>query len=266
MKPPKRSLFFVPMFFLTVVFYATCLLADTVTLKSGRKIEGTVEREDANGLELNVGYGTVTFSKKEVLKVTRTTPEQSQQLWNEWDQMKKDRKAKGDAELAVIRERRDREYTQMIEELKRKASVTQGSGQKIATITRGKNIYVKVLFNNKIEGTLIVDTGAAYVTLSQNIARKLGIDFTDSKLKKIKLQVADGRTVDAVQVLLDSVKVGEAEAGKVEAAIHLSEQGDEKKSDHDGLLGMAFLKRYYVKLDPSDNGLILEEPEKNKAR
>ncbi len=88
------------------------------------------------------------------------------------------------------------------------------------------------------------------------IRKKSGIKI-NKKTTQVRLQVADGRKVDAHFVILDSLSVKGTEVNKVEAAVLPEEVNDVNFGD--GLLGMSFLKRFNFKVDQKNNALILEK-------
>jgi clan AA aspartic protease (TIGR02281 family) len=47
--------------------------ADTVYLKSGKNLEGTVQSESRGQVVLNIGYGTVTLDRSEIVRVRRSS-------------------------------------------------------------------------------------------------------------------------------------------------------------------------------------------------
>lgn len=49
------------------------VLADTVYLKSGKTLDGTVQSESRARVVVNIGYGTVTFDRSEILRIRRSS-------------------------------------------------------------------------------------------------------------------------------------------------------------------------------------------------
>jgi aspartyl protease family protein len=116
----------------------------------------------------------------------------------------------------------------------------------------GSAILIDVLLNNRLTRKFIVDTGATYTVISSVVAAELGIKPSTSSLR-ITLQTANG-LVTAPKIKIDSIKVGEAEARNIEAAIH-----DFTDSPNvNGLLGLSFLNKFRVNFDNSRGRLILE--------
>jgi clan AA aspartic protease (TIGR02281 family) len=117
----------------------------------------------------------------------------------------------------------------------------------------GGHIIVDAVLENSVTARLMVDTGASIIVISADMARRLGIEY-GSIQKQIEIIVADGRTVQAKPIILQSVKVGDAEVKNVQAAI-LEKEG---VGGADGLLGMSFLSHFIMKVDSATNKLILE--------
>ena len=116
------------------------------------------------------------------------------------------------------------------------------------------SIIVPVLLNNSLKAEFVVDTGASIVMLSDHIAHRLGIT-TDQRVKYLSITLGDGREVNAFPVVLNNIKVGDAEVDNVRAAVLI----DSTNVDFDGLLGMSFLENFAVKIDGKSKKLILEE-------
>jgi len=118
----------------------------------------------------------------------------------------------------------------------------------------GNRMVVNTLLNGTVSARLIVDTGASIILLDEQKVTELGIRFS-GKESFITVTVADGREVKARAFTLDTMKVGNAEAYDVEAAVLEDGVG----SSEDGLLGMSFLKNFALKIDNANQRLILEE-------
>ena len=105
-----------------------------------------------------------------------------------------------------------------------------------------------MLFNNGkfIDCNLLLDTGANYITVSEDIANRLNIH--SDQTKKMISTVAHGRTTTGYMTIIDGVRVGAAKANNVELGVMKMEKRNEY---YDGLLGMSFLKnfKYHVDFD-----------------
>ena len=96
--------------------------------------------------------------------------------------------------------------------------------------------YRAEAFINGVKTSILVDTGATDVSISQELANKLGIQSNAA----IRTQTANGQAI-AYMTRLASVKLGGIEASNV-AAIIVPDLGE------DMLLGMSFLNRMDVRL------------------
>lgn len=96
--------------------------------------------------------------------------------------------------------------------------------------------YRAEAFINGVKATVLVDTGATDVAISQKLANKLGIQSNAAT----RTQTANGEAV-AYMTRLASVRLGGIEATNV-AAIIAPDLGE------DILLGMSFLNRMDVRL------------------
>lgn len=118
---------------------------------------------------------------------------------------------------------------------------------------KGKGLLVYATLNNTIETALIVDTGAESTMISEDTAKKLGIDF-DACKKDLNLILADGSKIKAKTVVLDSVKVGSVEANDVDVAIIRT---DSTRMQH-GLLGMSFLRNFSFNINFEKQKIIFD--------
>ena len=93
----------------------------------------------------------------------------------------------------------------------------------------------EALINNQ-KVSVLIDTGATGVAISQHVADKLGL----KSIEAIRTETANGDSV-GYMVRLESVKVGGVEAQNVSAMIAPGLDGD-------ALLGMSYLGRMDVRL------------------
>ena len=119
--------------------------------------------------------------------------------------------------------------------------------------SEGNQVIVDAVIDNSTLVRLVVDTGASIVVISKEVAERLGIaeESTDTDIEII---MANGAAVNAKPVILQSVKIGEAEVKNVPAAI----LENNVVGGADGLLGMSFLSNFVISVDTSSNKLILE--------
>lgn len=206
--------------------------ADIVYLKNGRSIEGLLKEEDEQGIELDVGFGTIKFSKNQIARIEKSSTDESLALKQQWQRHK----------LELEEERLKREL----------------APKQIEVYPEHGHIMVNAVLNRRVAVSLLLDTGASLVVLPNNIAKKLGIN-TNEKEARVELQLADGRKVNASYVLLETIKVQDVEAKNVDAAVLLDDVSE--IGFKDGLLGMSFLNRFNFKVDQKSKRLILERVE-----
>lgn len=115
---------------------------------------------------------------------------------------------------------------------------------------QGTAILVKARLNGHLQTIFVVDTGATLTTISRLAAEGLGI-APGSTAPEVTVRTASG-LVRAPLVEIPSVEVGGAEARGVEAVV-LDIPGMPPQVA--GLLGLSFLRRFRVTIDP-DNGLM----------
>ena len=122
------------LFFSLIYSYS---FADTLYLKNGSSINGIIKKEDDLNIELEIGGGSVKFSKKEIAKVSKTNSEDSALLRKKW------KKDKFELEQRLI--------LQKIEE--------EGKPRKVSFYHDAKGMNVGVTINDKVEARMILDTG-----------------------------------------------------------------------------------------------------------
>lgn len=101
-----------------------------------------------------------------------------------------------------------------------------------------------------VTGTFIIDTGATYTSISEDMARQLGLNLSG---EVIKITTANGR-IDVPKVNLDSLNVNGIQAHDVSATVIPIKSG----STFQGLLGLSFIRQFKMTIDPQANHLVLE--------
>ena len=123
---------------------------------------------------------------------------------------------------------------------------------------------VPITINGSTVVDAIVDSGASYISISEDLAKKLGI-HPGANDRSVNIVTADGTTHKVPVVLLKSVRLGKFSVENVECVIT---PGNSKKVDT--LLGGSFLRRFVYKMDLSARQLKLSQvvdnsvPEKPK--
>jgi len=232
--------------------------ADTIYLKNGRSMEGIIKNESDDEIELEIGLGAVKFLKKDVERVYKSTPEESDIIRESWQENKRrqeqlrQEKAR-EEELKKLRKEVTKSQQQKIED----DTTFEGSGPKAVPLTGDAgNIRIDVVLNQKEQVNMLLDTGAGLVIIPDNVAKKLWV-FKKSG-SNIKLVSANGGITNATYVLLESVRVQGVEARNVDAAI-LPEDAAVFPGMGGGVLGMSFLKKFNFTFDSKNKKLILEK-------
>ena len=105
----------------------------------------------------------------------------------------------------------------------------------------GDHLFVRAELNDYREVTLLVDTGATDIAITSEIAFDLGL--MESESQEHMYNTSNGQSQRFV-THLDSIRIGDAVHHQVRASF-----GKARIGHGDGLLGMSFLKHYYVDVD-----------------
>ncbi|MFN3168901.1 MAG: TIGR02281 family clan AA aspartic protease [Phycisphaeraceae bacterium] len=115
----------------------------------------------------------------------------------------------------------------------------------------GNVMMIDVRINGKPIRSMILDTGASSISLPFLFAKDLGIEATAGD-PIVQLQMADGKIVDAHEIKLKKVQVGEFIVEDVKAFIL-----PESLHAAPALLGNSFLSNFTYEIDPERGKLIL---------
>lgn len=119
--------------------------------------------------------------------------------------------------------------------------------------TEGRVPHVDVTINGKVTRSMVLDSGASFVCLTADMAKALDMK-PGPKDPTLKLTLADGKVVDAKQMILKSVRVGQFTVENVECAVM-----PESLIAAENLLGGSFLRNFVYKLDPEAGELHLAQ-------
>lgn len=108
---------------------------------------------------------------------------------------------------------------------------------------------------NGVEGNFLVDTGASFVSVSPEFAKRAKLGVENAELKQFL--TANG-AVDAPVVALGSVRLGRLTATAVPGVVLPKPVGP----GLDGLLGMSFLARFEMSMTPAELRIKLKAPTK----
>jgi clan AA aspartic protease (TIGR02281 family) len=111
----------------------------------------------------------------------------------------------------------------------------------IKLVIEGGTPHANVVINESTNLLMTVDTGAAWVTLTGDAAKKLGLK-TDAN-RSMKTVAADGKVTEGKIVMLSSVRVGQFTIENVEAFVFPSNVAGSN------LLGGTFLRNFVTRVD-----------------
>ena len=147
----------------------------------------------------------------------------------------------------------DQALQQARSDMQNSGEVTPGSENSIIPMERQGGVWiVRVELNELTQAKLIVDTGATYTTISEDLAFDASIQ-SDIKNPNIHLMTAGGR-VKAKMGVASRIRAGHAGRDDVRVVIHTIPNLPEGT---DGLLGLSFFDRFMVQLDLSQQELHL---------
>lgn len=228
-----------------------------------------IESENQDAVEINLGYGTTTFHRSEIDRIVRSDPKAVEAIWQRWGEDQKvieKRKPEEDQKWRNRQSELDR-LRREADQLKKDQDET--APKTIHSVAKNGQMLMNVLLNGKVRVKLVLDSGAGIVVLTRRVADKLELDV--EKLKKSKIQVADGRYAETGLITLESFKVENAEPAdadkakkpgveikNVESCVLLEELPDQNKAV-DGLLGMSFLRNFKFNADYNNGTVIFEK-------
>jgi len=120
---------------------------------------------------------------------------------------------------------------------------------RIAVERAGAGMMVMVKLNGRVSAPFLVDTGASYVLVPQNVADEAGLRVGPDT-RKMRFATANG-VVEQPIVMLESVELGDARADDVPASI--------SPSLPVGLLGLSFFNHFTYQIDAAAGVLTLTE-------
>jgi hypothetical protein len=111
----------------------------------------------------------------------------------------------------------------------------------------GPNVRTLTVVVNGVAGNLIFDTGATFVSITSQFARKAKVATEPGN--QVIMKTVGGKALAEIGYA-NSVSVGKAEALGVVTAVH-RDDSNPFENRVDGLLGMSFLSRFNIKLSPT---------------
>ena len=112
-------------------------------------------------------------------------------------------------------------------------------------------LKLKTRLNAQEQGTFILDTGATYMSISREMATRLGVDWKHART--IPITTANGQ-VQVPLVTLKTVEVDGLAAHDVKATVMPMHES----AGFSGLLGLSFIQQFHLTLDPDAGTLTLK--------
>lgn len=221
--------------------------ADIIHTKSGTKFEGIITREDENSVEIEVGGGTVVFGRAQIAKIERSDAAATERLRDDMTAKQEAIKAKKE-EYSESRRRRLEEYEKWSSEAAaKKPKDTAGAKEvQLLKVEGTSDVMVEALVNDKVNATLILDTGSPVIVLTRGIGERLGLDLSEDKNKMSKIRLT-GKERLAKAFLLNSLSIQGIKEDGIVALVLLED--DSILGLKDGLLGLSFLNRFNCTID-----------------
>ncbi|MEE9500011.1 MAG: retropepsin-like aspartic protease [Candidatus Omnitrophota bacterium] len=235
---------------ITFALYIPCASAETIELKNGREIIGEIiqETEDVIVVSKHDGGFIYSISRDRIKAVRSSSPEEIEMY-----KLKKKAASMVDEEKEKTKKEKLEQYR--LERYEKEVLLAKKARGRIKIkFSKGRFGVVDALLNKKVTASLLVDSGASHVVISEAIARQLGIEDLEDK-PTVHAVLADGSVTTGLSITLDSVKVGDSEVKNVNTTVSKRPPG----AGLDGLLGMTFLSHFHLKLDAKENCLVLEK-------
>jgi aspartyl protease family protein len=125
--------------------------------------------------------------------------------------------------------------------IRRLRETVRGSVIKL-TVVPGGIPETNVVINGKLNVVMAVDTGASTMTMTSEVARKLGLKI-DANTPVSKSYSADGKPTQTHVVMLDSVRVGQYTVENVRCVVY------PPSVEGSNLLGGTFLRNFICRVD-----------------
>ncbi|MFN8614952.1 MAG: retroviral-like aspartic protease family protein [Vampirovibrionales bacterium] len=130
-------------------------------------------------------------------------------------------------------------------------SVSASDAIAIPLLNQTNALMVTARLNDAVSGTFVVDTGATYTSISQEMADQLAACNGLRYVGTVRITTANGQ-IDVPKVVIDRVRIHGLEARNVEATVINLHKG----GSFSGLLGLSFLRNFQVTINPQSNQLV----------
>lgn len=84
---------YLPLFIIFLLLIPGAIFADVIYLKSGRKIEGIIEKKTDTAITITLDIGSVTYPKTQIESLSKSSDEENAKLKGKWKTQKQQRQA-----------------------------------------------------------------------------------------------------------------------------------------------------------------------------
>ena len=89
MRSFKALILFLGAVAISLIFPINALFADTIFLKNKSRVDGMIESENNETVEIHLGYGTTTFYRSEIDHIVRSDAKEAERIWQGWGEEQK---------------------------------------------------------------------------------------------------------------------------------------------------------------------------------
>ena len=129
------------------------------------------------------------------------------------------------------------------------SKAAEDTGITIPLMNQTNALMVSAKLNDRATGTFVVDTGATYTSISQELADSMGSGLR--YVGTVRITTANGQ-IDVPKVIIDRIRINNLEARNVEATVINLHKG----GSFSGLLGLSFLRNFQLTINPKSNQLV----------
>ncbi|MDP8258690.1 MAG: TIGR02281 family clan AA aspartic protease [Candidatus Aadella gelida] len=213
-----------------------------LNLKNKGKITGTVKEESSVAIVLDMGFGTMAISRDDIESIDVLNGSIARdRLHRSSSESKKEQEKKWRARIDRNKQIKDEMIERRQKMIEHKIKFDDPT-----------SIVAEALIDGEVVVDLVVDTGASLVIIPKETAELAGYTVLDPK-RKMSVRLADGSLVEGTPITLKSIEVAGVVAENVEGVVVGEREND------GGLLGMSFLNRFDVHIDPDKKEMILKE-------
>lgn len=164
------------------LFSGTCS-ADIIYFKNGRELEGKVTRRDAQTIEIDLGFGLITFPRSQVEKIARQTFKPAQRSY-----YSSENSSGNSTQTRQVKNRLPGDYERIYDDIPHIADMKGLHVSYEYFPVQGKNLEEVIEFL-KVKGPLIEKVRAAGITsIVPKLSFKVSLQFDKACLENISVE------------------------------------------------------------------------------